>query len=189
MRVSRYEIARWYPERAGASSAAVERPGNSRGKAEKQSRGPEWPLPCIGVRGGPLSVRSLVVRDLKKLLPLIVVVGALVASASAGDLRITLPKRTKPTPVQNLNREGVKAVSDHNYEKAKRLFYKAYLLDPDDPFTLNNLGYIAELEGDVERAALYYDLSQQMESDALVDKSTSEDVIGKSVASVAGNAE
>src|SRR5262249_2506105 len=59
-------------------------------------------------------------------------------SASAGDLRITLPKRTKSTPVQKLNRDGVKAVQDRDYAKAKKLFYKAYLLDPNDPFTLNN---------------------------------------------------
>jgi len=60
-------------------------------------------------------------------------------------LRISMPKRSKPTPVQALNRDGVKAVEKRDYAKAKKLFYKAYLLDPDDPFTLNNLGYIAEL--------------------------------------------
>src|ERR1041384_6157416 len=135
------------------------------------------------LRGGPMSLRSRI-----KVVPLALVCGALLASAYAGDLRITLPKRTKPTPVQNLNREGVKAVEHHDYEKAKRLFYKANLLDPDDPFTLNNLGYIAELEGDVERAQRYYELSQQMDSEALVDRSTTEEVIGKPVAQVAGNA-
>ena len=123
-----------------------------------------------------------------KIIPTLLVCGALVATVAAGDLRITLPKKSKPTPVQSLNRDGVKAVERHNYEKAKRLFYKAYLLDPDDPFTLNNLGYIAELEGDVDRAQRFYDLSQQMGSEALVDKSTTEAVIGKPVAKVAGNA-
>lgn len=135
-----------------------------------------------------MSVRSRIVPGLRKALPLALACGALVATAAAGDLRITLPKRSKPTPVQDLNREGVKAVEKHDYEKAKRLFYKAYLLDPDDPFTLNNLGYIAELEGEVERAQRYYELSQQMESEALVDRSTNEAVIGQPVAKVAGNA-
>jgi hypothetical protein len=65
--------------------------------------------------------------------------------AHAGDLRIVLPKRSSPTPVQRLNREGVDAVKKNSVDKAKRLFYQAYLLDPDDPFTLNNLGYVAEL--------------------------------------------
>src|SRR3954466_7031618 len=132
---------------------------------------------------------SLVLGHLKKFLPVAVVCGALAVSAFAGDLRINLPKRTKPTPVQDLNREGVKAVERHNYDRAKRLFYKAYLLDPDDPFTLNNLGYIAELEGDVERAQRYYELSQATASDALVDMSTNEKIEGKTVASVAGNAD
>jgi len=131
-----------------------------------------------------MSLRSRMVQGLTPL----ALAAALLATAAAKDLRITLPKRTKPTPVQNLNREGVKAIEKHQYEKAKRLFYKAYLLDPDDPFTLNNLGYIAELEGDIERAQRYYELSQQMESAAVVDRSPTEEVRGKPVAEVAGNA-
>ncbi|HEX2599825.1 MAG TPA: hypothetical protein VHL05_13680, partial [Terriglobales bacterium] len=75
-------------------------------------------------------------------------IAVLCASSTATDLKIPLPKRSKGTPVQQLNREGVKEVEKHNISKAKKLFYKAYLLDPDDPFTLNNLGYISELEGD-----------------------------------------
>lgn len=117
------------------------------------------------------------------------VCAALAGGALAGDIRITIPKRTKPTPVQNLNRDGVKAVEKHDYERAKRLFYKAYLLDPNDPFTLNNLGYIAELEGEVERAQRFYALAQEQESEAMVDRATTESVIGKPVALVAGNAE
>src|SRR5580765_1733177 len=103
------------------------------------------------------------------------------APAAAKDLRITLPKRTKSTPVQKLNREGVKAVQDRDYSKAKRLFYKAYLLDPNDPFTLNNLGYIAELEGDVDRAQRFYELSSEYNSEAVVDKSSNEKAQGHTV--------
>jgi len=125
---------------------------------------------------------------MKKILPLALLCVTFVVCAAAGDLRITIPKRSKPTPVQDLNREGVKALQKRNYERARRLFYKAYLLDPNDPFTLNNLGYISELEGNVERAQRYYDLSQQTASDALVDRSTNKDIEGKTVASVAGNA-
>lgn len=110
-----------------------------------------------------------------------------VLPANAKDLRITLPKRTKPTPVQQLNRDGVKAVERHDYSKAKKLFYKAYLLDPNDPFTLNNLGYISELEGDIDRAQRYYDLASRQESDALVDAANDESLKGKPVSTVAGN--
>ena len=80
-------------------------------------------------------------------------------AALAGDLRINIPKRTEPTPVQKLNREGVKEVQKRHLERAEKLFYRAYLIDPDDPFTLNNLGYISELQGKVERAQRYYQLA------------------------------
>jgi Flp pilus assembly protein TadD len=108
--------------------------------------------------------------------------------SSAQNLRITLPKRSKPTPVQQLNLDGVKAVQKHQYDKAKKLFYKAYLLDPNDPFTLNNLGYISELDGELDRAQRYYGLAADLSSDATVAKASSDSVQGKSVAEVAGNA-
>ncbi len=113
----------------------------------------------------------------------------LVSTAVAGDLRITLPKRSKPTPVQKFNQEGVKAIKKHKYEEARRLFYKAYLLDPNDPFTLNNLGYISELSGDVERAQRFYSLAAEMASDATIDQASSASAKGKSVAEVAGKTE
>src|SRR5215469_3372444 len=79
--------------------------------------------------------------------------------AHAGDLRINLPKNSQATPVQKLNREGVKEIQKHRLDRAEKLFYRAYLIDPDDPFTLNNLGYISELQGKVERAQRYYELA------------------------------
>ncbi len=100
-------------------------------------------------------------------------------SLLAADLRITLPKRSKLTPVQELNREGVREVQKHHIDKAKRLFYKAYLLDPDDPFTLNNLGYISELEGDANRALKYYELSSKNNSQAKIDIASRPDLKGK----------
>src|SRR6476620_7837170 len=77
----------------------------------------------------------------------------------AAGLRITIPKHTEATPVQKLNRQGVNEIKKHHLDKAERLFYRAYLIDPDDPFTLNNLGYISELQGKVERAQRYYQLA------------------------------
>ena len=107
----------------------------------------------------------------------------------AQDLHIPLPKKSKYTPVQQLNRDGVQALKKHNIDKAKRLFYKAFLIDPNDPFTLNNLGYVSELEGDIERAQRYYDQAKANTSDATVDRSTEDQVEGKSVAAVAGHTE
>ena len=111
------------------------------------------------------------------------------ALAKDAEIRINLPKRTKPTPVQGLNQDGVKALKKGKVGTAKKLFYKAYLIDPNDPFTLNNLGYIAELEGEVDRATRFYDLASQNNSDAIVDKSTSKAVQGQPLAKVAGRAD
>jgi Flp pilus assembly protein TadD len=101
------------------------------------------------------------------------------ASARAGDLKINIPKRSKITPVQRLNREGVEAVRKHNFKKAEELFYKAYLFDPDDAFTLNNLGYIAELQGQVDRALQFYSLASEQSSDAVVDLSSRSELRGQ----------
>jgi Flp pilus assembly protein TadD len=108
-------------------------------------------------------------------------------AAQAQQLRIPLPKKSKFTPVQQLNRDGVAALKKHDIGKAKRLFYKAYLIDPNDPFTLNNLGYVSELEGSLERAQRYYDQAKANTSEAVIDRSTAEEAQGKTVASVAGH--
>lgn len=108
-------------------------------------------------------------------------------TAQAQQLRIPLPKKSKFTPVQQLNRDGVAALKKHDIGKAKRLFYKAYLIDPNDPFTLNNLGYVSELEGSLERAQRYYDQAKANTSEAVIDRSTAEEAQGKTVASVAGH--
>src|SRR5437879_6351636 len=97
----------------------------------------------------------------------------------AGDLKITIPRRSRLTPVQRLNHEGVEAIHKRNYEKAESLFYKAYLFDPDDPFTLNNLAYISELKGQVDRAQRYYALAGQQTTDAVIDVASSQRVEGR----------
>lgn len=113
---------------------------------------------------------------------------SLAGAGYSADLHVKLPKRTKPTPVQKLNQEGVKAIEKHQYKKAKKLFYQAYLLDPDDPFTLNNLGYMAELDGEIDRAQRYYSLAADQNSDAVVYRATQQTAEGKPVAMVAGSA-
>jgi Flp pilus assembly protein TadD len=110
---------------------------------------------------------------------LVAVFGILAPTVHAGDLKITLPKRSKLTPVQRLNQEGVEAVSKHQYEKAGALFYKAYLYDPDDPFTLNNLAYMAELDGQVDRAQHLYELASQQMTDAVIARASTPKLQGE----------
>jgi Flp pilus assembly protein TadD len=92
---------------------------------------------------------------------------------------IKIPRRSELTPVQRLNREGVKAVQKHDYKSAEALFYKAYLYDPADPFTLNNLGYVSEVEGDLDRATQFYQLASEQGSNASIDLSNAKPLEGK----------
>jgi Flp pilus assembly protein TadD len=101
--------------------------------------------------------------------------------AQAGEIKITIPKRSHLTPVQRLNREGVEALRKKNYEKAESLFYRAYLYDPDDPFTLNNLGYVSEIKGQVDRAEEFYKQAAQVATDAVIDEATSKSVEGRPI--------
>ena len=109
---------------------------------------------------------------------------ALTLSGYARDIRISLPKRSDPTPVQKLNREGVKAVQKNEIDKAEKLFYKAYLIDPDDPFTLNNLGYISEIQGKIERAQQYYALAKKENSEAVIAEASLSSVKGHNLSEV-----
>ena len=101
------------------------------------------------------------------------------SSAHARDLKITLPRRSELTPVQRLNRDGVEAIRKHRLDKAESFFYSAYLYDPGDPFTLNNLGYVAELEGQAERAQKFYLLASQQASNAVIDLANTSRLRGK----------
>ena len=99
--------------------------------------------------------------------------------ALAGDVKIPIPERGRSTPTQKLNRDGVAELKHGNLGKAKKLFYRAYLLDPGDPFTLNNLGYVAELDGDADRALRYYALAAKDHTDAIIDQSSTAELRGK----------
>jgi Flp pilus assembly protein TadD len=101
-------------------------------------------------------------------------------SARASDtMTIDIPLHSKLSPVQRLNREGVQAVEKHQYDRAEALFLKAYLYDPSDPFTLNNLGYIAELEGQLDRAQRFYQLALEQSCNAQIDVSSEKSLQGK----------
>jgi Flp pilus assembly protein TadD len=100
-------------------------------------------------------------------------------SWAADTLKITIPRRSELTPVQRLNQEGVEAVKRQQYEKAAALFYKAYLYDPADPFTLNNLGYISELQGELDRAHKFYALAAEQGSNANIERSNAKRLEGR----------
>jgi Tfp pilus assembly protein PilF len=59
-----------------------------------------------------------------------------------------------------LNLRGVAALNDNNPSAAREFFLQAYRRDARNAFTLNNLGYVAELAGDRESAEMYYEAAR-----------------------------
>jgi tetratricopeptide (TPR) repeat protein len=55
-----------------------------------------------------------------------------------------------------LTLHGVFAVNQNDWAAAKKDFLQAYSLDPHSAFSLNNLGYVSEKNGDLETAQFYY---------------------------------
>jgi Flp pilus assembly protein TadD len=113
-------------------------------------------------------------------------VSSLAIPAWAKDVSINIPLRSNLSPVQRLNRDGVEAVAKHQYDKAESLFYKAYLYDPADPFTLNNLGFISELRGQLDRAQKFYQLASEQSCNAEIDRSSSKDLEKKPMRAALG---
>jgi Flp pilus assembly protein TadD len=117
---------------------------------------------------------------IKKMAVIAVVAGAALPVSWARDtITIDIPRHSELSPVQRLNREGVEAVNKHEYEKAEAIFLKAYLYDPSDPFTLNNIGYISELEGQLDRAHKFYQLAAEQGCTANIDRSSAKSLEGK----------
>jgi Flp pilus assembly protein TadD len=123
---------------------------------------------------------SMLHTPLKLLAMVVLTIGTVTSAAWARDgVRITIPAHSQLTPVQRLNREGVEAVKKRDYAKAESLFYKAYLYDPADPFTLNNLGFISELQGQLDRAHKFYELASEQGSNADIDVSNVKTLEGR----------
>lgn len=116
-------------------------------------------------------------------LKLVIVAVSIAAMARAGWARdtiaITIPLHSRLSLVQRLNRDGVELVTKRQFDKAEKLFLKAYLYDPTDPFTLNNLGYIAELQGQLDRAHTFYELASEQSCGAVIDRSSVKKLEGK----------
>src|SRR5678809_61887 len=52
---------------------------------------------------------------------------------------------------------------DHR-QAAGKAFLQAYQLDPNSAFTLNNLGYLAEMDGDLETAQVFYEKARMAQN-------------------------
>jgi Flp pilus assembly protein TadD len=63
--------------------------------------------------------------------------------------------------VARLNLRGVSALNRNERRLGQEYFQQAYTLDPNNAFTLNNMGYVAELQGDRETADYFYAKAQE----------------------------
>jgi Flp pilus assembly protein TadD len=80
------------------------------------------------------------------------------AAKNAQELRSRLEsQRTPEAQVAELNLRGVSAINRNELREANQDFRKAYSIDPNNAFAMNNIGYVSEIEGDRETAQFFYD--------------------------------
>jgi len=90
--------------------------------------------------------------------------------------------------VARLNLQGVAAINRNNRQDARQYFQQAYALDQNNAFSLNNLGYIAELDGDTETAQVYYEKARSAErANVKVGSATSQSAEGMKLFEVAND--
>jgi tetratricopeptide (TPR) repeat protein len=88
--------------------------------------------------------------------------------------------------VARLNLRGVSAMNRNDRKAARDSFEQAYKIDPNNSFALNNMGYLAELQGDTETAQSFYEQAQRAErARQKVMVSTRPEVEGQTVGHVA----
>jgi Flp pilus assembly protein TadD len=58
---------------------------------------------------------------------------------------------------------GVSATNHNDWHAARQDFLQAYSLNPNNAFSLNNIGYLAEMDGDLETAQLFYERARKAE--------------------------
>jgi Flp pilus assembly protein TadD len=87
-----------------------------------------------------------------------------------------------------LSLRGVAATNSNDWQTAKQDFLKAYSLNPESAFSLNNLGYIAEKDGDLETAQFYYGKARKApDADALIGLATQRSAEGQQLFAVAAD--
>jgi Flp pilus assembly protein TadD len=81
---------------------------------------------------------------------------------------------------------GVSASNQNNRQAARENFLQAYQLDPGSAFALNNRGFVAEMDGDLETAEFFYEKARKAgDANARVGLATQYAAEGKKLFSVA----
>jgi tetratricopeptide (TPR) repeat protein len=110
-----------------------------------------------------------------------------VAAENAENARAELARAANiPDQVARLNLRGVSAMNRNDRKAAAEYFQKAYKLEPNNAFTINNMGYLAEIEGDKESAQSYYEQARiARRASTRVAVATRPEVEGQAVGQVA----
>ena len=88
--------------------------------------------------------------------------------------------------VARLNLQGVSAMNRNEHAAARKYFQEAYRLAPDNSFTLNNMGFLSEMDGDRETADFYYNKAAESRGRAArVSVATRREVEGQPIGQVA----
>jgi len=90
-----------------------------------------------------------------------------------------------PLLINHDNVEAVRLLSQGRGPEADLLLQKALKTDPNNIFTLNNLGVAKEMEGESQEALKYYDSAAAVHSDAAAVVTLSKSWRGKPVAEMA----
>jgi hypothetical protein len=90
------------------------------------------------------------------------------------------------TRVARLNLQGVSAMNRNDHAAARKYFDQAYRLAPNNAFTLNNMGFLSEMDGDRETADFYYNKAAEAQGRSeRVSVATRREVEGRPVGQVA----
>lgn len=81
---------------------------------------------------------------------------------------------------------GVFAANENDLKTAREDFLQAFAIDPSSAFSLNNRGYVAEMDGDLETAQFFYEKALRADDAGVrVGLSTERSAEGKSLLSTA----
>jgi Tfp pilus assembly protein PilF len=97
---------------------------------------------------------------MKKLASLVVLV-SLVALAACCTTAPNQNANPNPNQTQRLLGQAVDSLKQGDTARYKEIVQKAYADDPNDPFVINNMGLVAEMDGNTHQAKEYYWLAWQ----------------------------
>jgi tetratricopeptide (TPR) repeat protein len=115
---------------------------------------------------------------------------AQMAAENAKNLRSRMQTEENPeVKVAELNIRGVSALNRNDLAAADQDFRKAYSLDPNNAFAVNNIGYLSEIEGDRETAQFFYEKAGTIGPNVTVGLATRQAAEGQKLSQVSSDSD